>query len=116
MKFQFVTAPAKQDPYKHPCSPFVGVDNAVNSHHAVQKCCGLSRDGAMIPGVRPSKSRLDHVQAVDAWPAAEFQSLRVDVKRIGQGQAIVHLSLGQSGKRVPVKLGGQLCGGHGLFA
>jgi hypothetical protein len=56
------------------------------------------------------------VQAVDAWPAAEFQSLRVDVKRIGQGQTIMHLSLGQSGKRVAVKLGGQLCGGHGLFA
>ena len=86
------------------------------SHHAVQKCCGLSRDGAMIPGVRPSKSRLDHVQAVDAGSAAEFQSLRVDIKGICQGQTIVHLSLGQSGKRVPVKLGGQLRCGHGLLA
>jgi hypothetical protein len=56
------------------------------------------------------------VQAVDAGPAAEFQCLRVDIKRIGQGQTIVHLSLGQSGKRVPVKLGGQLRGGHGLIA
>jgi len=86
------------------------------SHHAVQKRCGLSRDGAVIPGVRPSKSGLDHVQAVDAGPAAEFQSLRMDIKRIGQSKAIMHLPLCQSGKRVPVKLGGQLCGGHGLFA
>lgn len=70
----------------------------------------------MIPEVWPSKSRLDHVQAVDAGPAAEFQSLRVYIKCIGQGQAIVHLSPGQSGKRVPVKLGGQLRGGNGLFA
>ena len=116
MKLQFVAAPAEQDPYKHPCSPFVGVNKAMISHHAVQKRCCLSRDGAMIPRVRPPKSRLDHVQAVYARPAAEFQSLRVDIKCIGQGQAIVHLSLRQSGKRVPIKLGGQLCGGNGLFA
>jgi hypothetical protein len=56
------------------------------------------------------------VQAVNAGPAAKLQSLRMDIKRIGQGQAIVHLPFCQSGKRVPVKLGGQLRGGHGLFA
>ena len=116
MKLQVVTAPVEQDPYKHPCSPFVGVYKAMISHHTVQKRCGLSRDRAMIPGVWPSKSGLDQVQAVDAGPTAEFQSLRVDIKRIGQGQAIMHLSLGQSGKRVPIKLGGQLRGGNGLFA
>jgi hypothetical protein len=116
MKLQVVAAPVQQDPYKHPCSPLVGIDEPGIAHHAVQKRCSLSRDGAMIPGVRPSKSRLDHVQAVDAGSAAEFQSLRVDIKGICQGQAIVHLSLGQSGKRVPVKPGGQLPGGNGLFA
>ena len=86
------------------------------AYHAVQERGRFSRDGAMIPGVRPPKSRLDHVQAVDARPAAELQSLSMDIKRIGQGKAIVHLSLGQSGKRVPVKLGGQLRCGNGLFA
>jgi hypothetical protein len=116
MKLQFVATPVEQDPYKHPCCPFVGIDKAVISDHAVQKRRSFPGDRAMISGVGPSKSRLDHVQAVDAGPAAEFQCLRVDIKRIGQGQTIVHLSLGQSGKRVPVKLGGQLRGGTGLLA
>jgi hypothetical protein len=79
-------------------------------------CSRFTGDGAMIPGVWSPEGRLDHVQAVDAGSTAEFQSLRVDIERIGQGQPVMHLSLGQSGKCVSVKLSGPLRGRNGLLA